>query len=401
MGLVHDLYSRMLNSYFKYSGKYVVRSVLVNDDVQYPLPSDGDSVYAKDVNVDLSTAVGWTDKDNQGVDKVLIPFTDLQTRLHNATSDNPKVLLIHFNRTINAHQVGLGSVGDDESFSNVRITLLGSDNVERTVLDDCSNDTKFSSRNYEFEPQLFNALKLEFCTADSVCVSNITIQKACEVSSYIKVQKPNGTIVNAQGTTRGNFKISLEEFDDAVKGQQLQADSLSVNPAVEFYDELSRTQTNIDVEHSAIHNGTHFNYADYQLDNDSGSTIIFTFTTLDNEELTHFLFMACSSLGATLEIYEGSTGVSGGEVIVPRNNNRISLNTSNVSILKDPTITSFGTRAQGFLLGGDRQSGNIKRENEYVLKPNTTYSMVITSLVNNCNIGWNAEWYEYVGYSNV
>ena len=32
MGLVHDLYSRMLNSYFKFKDKYVVRSFVANND---------------------------------------------------------------------------------------------------------------------------------------------------------------------------------------------------------------------------------------------------------------------------------------------------------------------------------------------------------------------------------
>lgn len=177
-----------MNSSGDTSVRVTSESLIMNEDVQHPIPTNGDSIYAKDINVDLSTAVGWTDEDSQGVNKVLIPFTDLQTRLHNSTSDSPKVLYISFKRTINAHQVGIGSVGTGENFSNVRISLLGSGNTERTVLDECDNNEKYDSRNYEFEPQLFNALKLEFCTTDPVCVSNITIQKACEVEASIKAK---------------------------------------------------------------------------------------------------------------------------------------------------------------------------------------------------------------------
>ena len=181
--------------------------------VQNPFQVDGDSVYAKDVWVEESITTNWTDEDGTGLDVAVIPFTNLHTRMHNATGDNPKTVMFHFNRTINAHQVGLGSIGAGESFSNVKIILLGSGNVERTVLDDSGDNTKHNSENYEFEPQLFNALKIEFHTADTVCISNCTIQKSIEVESFIKLQKPDGTIVNAQGTTKGNIKGSIEEFD--------------------------------------------------------------------------------------------------------------------------------------------------------------------------------------------
>jgi len=191
---------------------------LVNDegtgiDVQNPLPTDGDSVYCKDIWVDESIVANWDDIDSAEEDIICIPFTGLHTRIQNTTSDNHKTLRVHFKRTISAHQVGIGCSGGGD-YSNVKVSLLGSGEVPRTVVDDSGNNTKYTSNNYEFEPQLFNALQLEFLTTDDVTLSNITIQKAMEVNSFIKLQIPDKSIVAAQGTTKGNFKTSVEEFDD-------------------------------------------------------------------------------------------------------------------------------------------------------------------------------------------
>ena len=182
------------------------------NNVQYPKPVDGDSVYAKDIWLNESDSTDWSDIDNAGIDPILIPITNLHTRIQNTTSDNPKTILFHFNRTVAAHQVGLGCTGGG-NFSNVKIVLLGSGGVERTVVDDSANDTKYTSRNYPFEPQLFNAVKLEFYTTDTVTFSNFTIQKSRNVSAQIQGLKADGTLDTVSLTNGANLKVSLEEFE--------------------------------------------------------------------------------------------------------------------------------------------------------------------------------------------
>ena len=191
---------------------------LENDEwdinVQNPLPSDGDSLYEKDIWVDTSITTDWVDLDDTWKSIVTIPFNNLHTRIQNTTTTNPKVIRIHLNRTINAQQVGLWSYwwGD---FSNVKIILLGSWETEREVKDDSSNNTKYTSRNYEFEPQLFNAIRLEFYTADTITLSNITVQKAINVNSQIRGLRPDWTTWDVAVTNGNNLKVSLEEFETA------------------------------------------------------------------------------------------------------------------------------------------------------------------------------------------
>lgn len=156
--------------------------------VQNPFPCDGDSVYAKDVWVDESSTTGWVDVDSTGDNVAVIPFNNLHTHILNSTSDNPKVLLIHFKRTIPAHQIGFGCYEGVDSFSNIKIELLGSSGEVRRTVDDSSNDTKYNSKNYDFEPALFNAIRVYFYTDDEVCISNITIQKSINTDASLKAK---------------------------------------------------------------------------------------------------------------------------------------------------------------------------------------------------------------------
>ena len=154
--------------------------------VQNPIPTDGDSIYSKDVWVEESDASNWVDVDSAGGDVVLIPFNNLHTHIEYTGNDNPKTLLVHFNRTISARQIGLGCYQGVDSFSNVKIELLGSSGEVRNIINEKSNDTKYNSRNYDFEPSLFNGMKFYFYTDDDVCLSNITVQKAQLIESTIK-----------------------------------------------------------------------------------------------------------------------------------------------------------------------------------------------------------------------
>ncbi|MCF7861162.1 hypothetical protein K9M79_02865 [Candidatus Woesearchaeota archaeon] len=162
-------------------------------------------------------------------------------------------------------------------------------------------------------------------------------------------------------------------------------------------DSSTETLQTINYEHHEIHSGSHYNYCDYDITPlGSGDTIEFILTTPDTTTWTHFSFQVFSSTGATIELYEGASGITGGTAITPRNNNRNHADSSTITLLKDPTaITSDGTRAAGFLAGANRDGGSIERDKENVLKQNTIYLLRITSLAASNNISWCAEWYEH------
>lgn len=375
---------------------------LVNSDgsvtVQNPVPCDGDSVYKKDIWVAESTVDDWTDADTSGESVANIPFTNLHTRIKNATSDNPKELFIHFNRTIAAHQVGLGCYTDG-NFSNIKLELLGSGGVVRTAYDDSANNTKYTSLNIPFEPQLFNAIKLYFYTADEVCLSNITIQKSVNVSAQLQGLRADNTLGTVNVTNGNNLKVSIEEFETDVStnsNTQLKTTVYDEAGNPLEIDDTTGSANTVNYEHHEIHSGSHFNLCDYSLGVGLSDEIEFIVTTPDTTEWGHLTFEVFSSTGATVDVYEGASGITGGTSLTPMNNNRNSSHVSVMTVLKDPTaITSDGVKDAGYLAGANRTSGFVSRENEVVLKQNETYLLRITSLAASNNISWCFEWYEH------
>lgn len=219
------------------------------------------------------------------------------------------------------------------------------------------------------------------------------------VKAVITGKKADGDYDNVSLTNGGNMKVSLEELESQVSDNgNSQLKTTIYDPDGRYYavDKATYALNVIPYEHHEIHAGSHFNYCDYALNQANGATIEILLTTPDTTKWTHFTFEFFASEGATLDLYEGPTGIVGGTSITPRNNNRNSDTVSTVTMIKDPTsIAADGTKAAGFLAGGGRTAGFSSREKENILKQNTTYLARITSLAVSNDIAWCSEWYEH------
>jgi hypothetical protein len=211
---------------------------------------------------------------------------------------------------------------------------------------------------------------------------------------------PDGTFKNVLVTNSGNQKISIEELESGISSNsnsQLNVTLFDEGGIPASVDDSTETLQTIEYEHHEIHSGSHFNYCDYQTGVGLNGTIEFVMTVPDTTEWPHLAFLVFSSTGALIDLYEGTTGVSGGTSITPRNNNRNSSHTSTVTLVKDPaSITSDGTRASGYVAGAGRTAGFAERNRELVLKRNTAYLVRITSTAASNTISWCAEWYEHI-----
>lgn len=162
-------------------------------------------------------------------------------------------------------------------------------------------------------------------------------------------------------------------------------------------DKGSLSIVQVGLEHNKIHDGEHFFIADYLTTGfDLNDTLEFVLTTPNTTNWGHLTFMFNSSLGSTLEVFEGASSVVGGTAVTPLNNNRNSATASVISVVKDPSSITTGTRIAGFLAGGNRNAGFIMRENENILKQNTKYLFRFKSLVNSNSLGFIGEWYENI-----
>lgn len=220
------------------------------------------------------------------------------------------------------------------------------------------------------------------------------------VKAVITGKKVNGEYDNVSLTNGANMKVSLEELESGIStnsNSQLNTslyDAAGIGPAE--IDNSTHSLQTIEYEHHEIHAGSHYNYCDYTAAGlVSGAITNIVIQTSNTDELVHLALEAYSATGATIELYEGATGISGGTTITPRNNNRSSTNTSNTTIILNPTITTDGTRAAGFLAGAGRNAGFADRDKENILARNTIYLARITSTAAQNRISWCMEWYEH------
>ena len=166
---------------------------------QNPLQVDGDSVHASDIWVEESEMNGFSGA-----------ITDLFDNLHSVITDgtttNPKHILIHFNRTTVIQSISLGAYTGN--FSNVKISILTSSHAEFFIVDESTDNTKYSSRTFELPIVGFNAFKIEFHTTDAVSLSNCFIPKVQAVSARIQGQDDDGLWNNVGTTHDGDLTIS-------------------------------------------------------------------------------------------------------------------------------------------------------------------------------------------------
>lgn len=159
----------------------------------------------------------------------------------------------------------------------------------------------------------------------------------------------------------------------------------------------------IETEHAYIHDGIFFEiYNKFTLA--SAATRVVTFKTPVGIYL-HYkpTSLVTSADKVTIEFFEGATvTASTGTTVIPSNHNRNSSKASGVTFLDAPTVTADGTKfAQVYIPGssgvGGTRTGNSAgtSDNEWVLKPNTTYMIRVTNGSSSSNdIQVNLQWYE-------
>ena len=163
-------------------------------------------------------------------------------------------------------------------------------------------------------------------------------------------------------------------------------------------DPKTNALKNVNYEHSEIHAGEHYFVSGHEIEA-SAATIKFVVTTPNTTKWLHMTFSIDATEKVTLDVYEGTSGVTGGAAVTPANNNRNSANTSGATIVKDPaSITVEGTLLDSYASGSTGpfgQIGNVSRDKELVLKQNTSYLFKITSGAAGNDISYNGSWYEH------
>jgi hypothetical protein len=170
---------------------------------------------------------------------------------------------------------------------------------------------------------------------------------------------------------------------------------MDVDSNVAKVDSMTDTLQIIEYEHHEIHSGSHFTISDYDTSVALNETLEFIVTTPDSLKWAHMTIGFASTLGATLDVYEGASNVVEGTSVTPKNNNRNSDTASVLTIIADPTSITDGTKILGFMAGAGRTAGFVSRDREIILKQDTTYLFRFTSLANSNAWSYVGEWYEH------
>lgn len=366
-------------------------SLIVNNgleaSVQNPLPTDGDSVYAKDIWVEESSITGFS-----GL--VTDLFDNLHTVITNVTSTNPKTVLVHFNRTVVCNTVGIWAFAGN--FSNVRIGIINSGGVETIVYNDSTNNTKYTNRTIQLPITAgFNAIKFYFHTADTVTLSNLVILKSINTVTRLQAKKPDNTVTDINATAGGNLKISLEEYENTFLTDPLPVRIIDSRTGRESeIDVITFGLVTIDVAHHELHEGNHFFVKDW-VDIPSASTadLLYVSGAMEAHMRTSFEGTAAFQV----DIYEGTVTSNNGTLKTVHNRKRSSTNTCGCAIYTAPTVTSTGTVFIRYKLGAGKTGGSSSAENEVILKPNTKYLIRLTNNVTGTvnTIDYLADWYEH------
>lgn len=171
-----------------------------SETIQNPMPVNLESVFASDLDIENSNNGDF----NGGVADY---FDSLKTVRVNSTIDNPKTIMLWFNRTIYAHTIGLGCDDLTKSFGDsITIELLGSGEVVRkTVVSTGDANSRLIPLGAR---SAFNGINIKFNTATEVALSNITIQKAQQTNSTIEGADPDGNVQSVNVTEDGDMSVS-------------------------------------------------------------------------------------------------------------------------------------------------------------------------------------------------
>lgn len=124
-----------------------------------------DEVTVGDVDWEASDFTGW-----EGEPRDLLGNVN-DGGIYNASTDNPKVFYLRFIRSHLIRVMGAGSnVG---SHSNYKVSILGSGDTERGVLDASTDPEPRKSTVYKEEQFVVNGIKVEFFTTNRIDLTNL------------------------------------------------------------------------------------------------------------------------------------------------------------------------------------------------------------------------------------
>lgn len=180
-----------------------------NVDVQNPLPTDGDSVYGKDLYLTESDPGDFIITLDPTADETAIltsMVSDVWVEKKNDTATNPKLVTLAFRRPVLTTSFGIDS-GPDGDFSNVKIYVMQGQ-AEFLIVDESADNTKYQIRLFSTAPLKFSAIRFEFHTSDTVTTGLYGIFKHSEVAARLQAISELTEAVEDVSSYRGALNVN-------------------------------------------------------------------------------------------------------------------------------------------------------------------------------------------------
>lgn len=181
-------------------GKVNIQTNNSDVSVQNPFPTNGDSVYAKDIDSDRSILNGFSGS-------LLDLFDDADSLITDGSATDPKSYTVYFKRPLTTSEITVAA-GQTGNFSNMKLFLYDISGAELLSIDNSTDNTKYTKYVFNSVPQTFIGYKIEFHTTDSVSVAFNYIHKAIDVQANIKILNVNNNLLeDAKGHNNSMFTM--------------------------------------------------------------------------------------------------------------------------------------------------------------------------------------------------
>lgn len=169
-------------------------------------------------------------------------------------------------------------------------------------------------------------------------------------------------------------------------------------PGWVYLDRLSQGVVTTAFDHHKDHDGKAFVVTGQVTLNNNG-TVDLMVVTPDSSEWAHMLHLFRSTGEANLAITHTPTVTNVGTLLEYANRNQNSANVAATLVYQDPTLSAIGTALPyvAHFGSGQKEGGEERGNDEFVLKRDTTYVYRVTSEANGNDISWKMRWYEHDG----
>lgn len=189
-----------------------IQMIKANDQDEYknielnnPMPVNSGQLYQSDINIEYSNMYNFS---GSPIDI----SKDRWTPIVDNTANNPKYLLLEFERPIQTAIVGITT--EQGNFSNTVIKYGLTTSPSFTLIDESADSTLKTLLIAPSTPITLTRLEFEFHTSNPVTLTGINLGKSNNTIAQIQGIDPDGELLTV-GTSRiGNLNVSVQEYGD-------------------------------------------------------------------------------------------------------------------------------------------------------------------------------------------